>query len=192
MRIRYLITDPKHYPDSVSRFAVHLKRNALRGGATHLLYRDKTGSFSLRKALALKRVAENIGAVSVLSADPKRAKRFGFDAVHLTSRQFALIKSVKNGSLGCIVSCHTPKEVKRAFRLGADMVTFSPIFETPGKGAPKGIKSLRRVVLGSSKGVIALGGIVSRSHIEQIFKTRAIGFASIRYFVSTKRRFRKD
>lgn len=81
-----------------------------------------------------------------------------------------------------IISTHTQKEVLRAQMLGADALTYSPIFASPNKGEPKGVEDLRELLEICSIKVFALGGIVTQEHIAAIEETKAYGFASIRYF----------
>lgn len=83
-----------------------------------------------------------------------------------------------------IISCHTFEDIEKAINNQADAVTYSPIFETPNKGAPKGIEALKEVVdKYPNINIIALGGIINDKQIEEISKTKAYGIASIRYFV---------
>ena len=92
------------------------------------------------------------------------------------------IPLAKRKKLFVIVSTHNFYEIKLAKKFGADMVTYSPIFYTPNKGKPKGVKNLRKIIFKAKFPVIALGGIVKRDQIHQVKKTKSKGFASIRYF----------
>lgn len=69
-----------------------------------------------------------------------------------------------------------------AEEMGADAVTYSPIFFSPGKGEAKGLKDLEELAKNSKINIYALGGIIEEKHVEDIKKTKAYGFASIRYF----------
>jgi len=102
--------------------------------------------------------------------------------VHLTSTQFDKIEYAKSLGLEVIVSTHTHDEVLQAQDLGADAVTYSPIFSSPGKGEPKGVEDLKELLNKCSVKVFALGGIVDEKQVSEIEKTQAYGFASIRYF----------
>lgn len=74
-------------------------------------------------------------------------------------------------------SCHTLLEVKNA---RADFVTFGPVFESPGKGAPVGLDALRSACqLG--KPVYALGGI-DWENAAGCMQAGADGIAGIRLF----------
>jgi len=79
------------------------------------------------------------------------------------------------------VSAHSIEEAKKSASDGADFVTFGPIFDTPDKGKPKGLKELERVC--TSLGpfpVIALGGI-NAGNYQSVLQNGAQGFAAIRY-----------
>ena len=77
---------------------------------------------------------------------------------------------------------HNIEELKKAESLGADMATFSPIFQTPNKGLPVGLKLLESVISEVDIPVLALGGILTEAQIDACEKAGASGFASIRYF----------
>ena len=108
-----------------------------------------------------------------------------YDGVHLTSTQFDLIKKAKLNNLFTIISCHNESDIQKAYSLGANGVTYSPIFYKKDKGKPKGIENLKKVVKKFQKDdfiIIALGGIISDKEVKLIRSTDAKGFASIRYF----------
>jgi thiamine-phosphate pyrophosphorylase len=74
-------------------------------------------------------------------------------------------------------SCHTLDEVKAT---RADFVTLSPIFESPGKGEPIGLNTLRAASkLGPP--VYALGG-VTWENADSCIQAGAVGIAGIRLF----------
>ncbi len=85
-------------------------------------------------------------------------------------------------NLFVVVSTHTVEELKKAESLGADMATFSPIFDTPNKGVPIGLKALETAVSQVNIPVLALGGILTEEQIKACAIAGASGFASIRYF----------
>ena len=81
-----------------------------------------------------------------------------------------------------VASAHSLQELHTIKKLGGDMATFSPIFATPNKGMPKGVRALKKVVRRSRLPILALGGIIRKKEVAQISRTKAAGFASIRYF----------
>jgi thiamine-phosphate pyrophosphorylase len=78
------------------------------------------------------------------------------------------------------VSTHTFEQAALAANSGADYIFYGPIFETPGKGQPVGIESLKAVCdsLGSFP-VIGLGGI-DKDNSAEVRSAGASGFAAIR------------
>lgn len=177
--IAYAITDSTtlHFntlASDLERFSAH---------ASMIVYRDKE---NLQYAECSRRfVYEAKGhhfEKVLLHSDYRLAKALEADGVHLTSQQFSDIQNAKMLDLFVVVSTHSLSEAQKAEVLGADMITVSPVFETPGKGAPLGIEGLKKVILGVNIPVIALGGIVSKDHINICEDAGAKGFASIRYF----------
>lgn len=97
----------------------------------------------------------------------------GVDGVHLPA---AAPRQVLPGLL-VARSCHTLDEVATA---EADLVTFGPVFASPGKGEPRGLEALRAASkLG--KPLFALGG-VDWENAEDCIEAGAVGIAGIRMF----------
>jgi len=97
----------------------------------------------------------------------------GADGVHLPA------DAPQKTLPGLIVarSCHTLQEVMNA---RADLITFGPIFESPGKGPALGLDALRTACqLG--KPVFALGG-VNWENAGSCIQAGATGIAGIRLF----------
>lgn len=105
------------------------------------------------------------------------------DGVHLTSNSLEaqVIRRFFPPAFVIGVSAHTLSAAENAKRQGADFATFSPIFNSPGKGQPKGLSKLREVSE-KLKGfpIVALGGI-ERTNYKSVLKTGAAGFAAIRF-----------
>ena len=177
-KISYLITDSSIYSSHPTRFKVRLLWAVKRHDPTFILYREKK-SFSKSLALWIRR---RFGQKALLHTDIKLARRYRFFGVHLPSHLFGHIQRAKRSGLFTVVSTHTLQEIALASEMGADMVTFSPIFTTPNKGKPKGKRVLRKAVRKSKVPILALGGVVKKKHISHIARTKAAGFASIRYF----------
>ncbi len=176
---KYLITDPEYYTTSPVRFKKRLVRSIERHAPEMILFRQKIPTKYRALAKAAKSVARRYAKELYISGDTMMARRLGAH-VHFTSSQ--LSELARYPKRDAIVSTHTFSELRTAKKLRAMYATFSPIFTTPGKGAPKGVHALRKA-LRYHRGVIALGGIVSPRHIHQIKKARPAAFASIRYFV---------
>lgn len=167
--VSYLITDPTHYYSTFQK-------------ADFVCYRNKEKK-DIEGAKAFLKQARGEGIQTVfLSEHYLLAKELGFDGVHLNSHQYFFVPEAKRRGLKVIISCHTEAEIEEAIRKKVDFITYSPIFETPNKGIPKGIEDLKKMVLRYNIPIIALGGIVTSKQIEAVAQTGAAGFASIRYF----------
>jgi thiamine-phosphate pyrophosphorylase len=180
----YLITDPKYYGSDPFELRSSL-RNVLN---THhpdfVCYRDKESRDYARMARTFIQECREAGIAKVLlHTYVDLAHELGADGVHLSSAQFDAIARAKSLGLYVIISTHSLQEALRATRLGADAVTYSPIFSTPGKGTPKGLEDLKERVDKIGINIFALGGITSSEQVEAVARTGVYGFASIRYFL---------
>ena len=180
---RYLITDPRYYHD-LPTFEAYLRR-AFAKSPDLVCFRDKHTSDIVPYARHFLFVAKRAGIKNILiNSHIDLALSEGFSGVHLTSSQFDRITEAKSAGLFVIVSTHTIEEGKSAAAKGADAVTISPIFSSPGKGEPKGIDFLKTYLHEVRNiDVFALGGIVSDVQIALLEKSGVTGFASIRYFL---------
>jgi len=179
--IRYAISDPStlHFESLEEDLRRFLDR-----GATMILYRDKRNPRYEENAgrflETIRRVAPVVKAL--LHGDPKLAAGLGADGVHLPSSRLVEIEEACSLDLYTIASTHNQEEAFRAQDLGADAVTLSPLFPSPGKGPALGLESFQEIVKKLEIPVIALGGIIGEERILQAMNAGAAGFASIRYF----------
>ena len=107
----------------------------------------------------------------------------GADGVHLTANSLAAAVIRRDFPREFIigVSAHSPEKAALAKKQKADFITFSPIFDSPDKGAPKGLEKLREVCAKLAPfPVIALGG-VDETNYKKILECGAVGFAAIRF-----------
>ena len=178
--ISYAITDPTtldllHIESDIKRFSDKK--------ASMIVYRDKEQKTCTYDAEKFLDVARKYDFDKVLlHTDVALAIKLEADGIHLTSKQFNEIEEAKNEGLFVVISTHSIEEAKKAETLGADMVTYSPIFETPDKGEPVGLHMLSELTSAVKIPVIALGGIVTDEQAEACQMSGASGFASIRYF----------
>lgn len=180
---KYLITSKEFYTDTPANFRNILHKQFVKHAPTHALYRDKSNpNYDIQATHFVEVCREFKNIKSFIHRDVKLAKDLGASGVHLTSTQFDEIKKAKELGLEVIISTHTKDEVLKAQSLGADAITYSPIFASPGKGEPKGIEDLKEILNISEIKVFALGGIVSQKHVDRVQESGAYGFASIRYF----------
>lgn len=121
----------------------------------------------------------------LVNGRPDLALGAGLDGVHLPGSGLPVdvVRSLLGSEalIGC--STHHPDEVARAFELGADYVTFGPVYPTPSKqayGPPPGLEGLERAAAHGGP-VLALGGI-TMERIRECMGAGAYGIAGIRLF----------
>jgi len=176
--LTYAITDSTTLNfDTLVSDLVHFSHKA-----SMIVYRDKDTKDYAKNAKLFVSAAQNFDKV-LLHGDYVLAKQCRADGVHLTSLQFEHITKAKRLGLFVIVSTHSKEEAKKVEALGADIITFSPVFHTPNKGMSVGIEALEEVVCSVDIPVFALGGVLRQDQIDACAKVGAKGFASIRYFL---------
>ena len=181
--IRYAITDPHLYGRTPGEISAQVGRILEAGGVDMICLRDKSATDYEALARAFLALAPGFCETRfLLHTDAALAQRLGAFGVHLPSRALDAVAEAKSRGLWTVVSTHSLDEALRAQRLGADAVTFSPVFDSPGKGPAQGLEKLKEIKDKISIKLIALGGIVSRAQIEAVEAAGADGFASIRYF----------
>ncbi len=174
--VSYKITDPAYYSRKPTRFLVRLRRSR----PAHITsLRDKSNPRLQKLAKRFKTVP--ISTLKVLHADFFLARRLGFGAVHLAGSQLHLARRARSRGMVVLYSAHTPRDLKEARRQRVHLLTYSPVFHSPGKGEPIGLRALRRATR-RHKNIIALGGITSRKEIRRVLRAGALGYASIRGF----------
>ena len=180
---KYLITSREFYTDTPAVFRNILHEQFREHMPDYALYRDKSNSnYDIQAAHFIEVCSQFQNIKSFIHRDADMAKKLNAVGVHLTSTQFDKIEYAKSLGLEVIISTHTHDEVLKAQELGADAVTYSPIFSSPGKAEPKGIDDLKELLSKCYMKVFALGGIVMQEQVSKVEKTEAYGFASIRYF----------
>ncbi|MBL6970305.1 MAG: thiamine phosphate synthase [Campylobacterales bacterium] len=181
----YLITDPKYYTNNPIKFKEILENILIKHKPDMVCFRDKQSSNFEQLAKIFVDICKSNNIEKILINERyELAQSLGFDGVHLTSKQFDKIPMLKELGLFTIVSCHNDDELNLAKKYNANMLTYSPIFDTPNKGKAKGIEELMKVSQDYKLAIIALGGILHKSQIEQLSTTKVIGWASIRYFIN--------
>jgi len=177
--IAYAITAPSTL--NFHNLKADIKRFASK--ADMIVYRDKSTQLYIQNSKKFIKEAKKYSFSKILlHSNYSLAHSLNADGVHLTSTQFDEIEKAKSFGLFVIVSTHSLEEALKAQHFGADMITFSPLFATPNKGEPKGIKELNRVASNLSIPIIALGGIITDKHLALCQESKAEGFASIRWF----------
>ena len=180
---KYLITSREFYTDTPAVFRSIIHEQLQIHMPQYALYRDKSNPDYDIQAEYFTQVCSQFDDVkSFIHQKVDLAKQLNATGVHLTSKQFDKIQHAKELGLEVIISTHTHEEVLKAQELGADAVTYSPIFTSPGKGKAKGIDDLKELLNICDIKVFALGGVVDTEHISMLEEVGAYGFASIRYF----------
>jgi thiamine-phosphate pyrophosphorylase len=131
------------------------------------LYEVTTAILRRRSASSPSKILMNDRADVALAAHA--------DGVHLA----ASAPRMSHPGLLVARSCHTIEEAASA---KADLITFSPIFTSPGKGTPVGLEALAEACRACSAPVFALGG-VDASNAHQCMEAGAAGIAGIRLFL---------
>ena len=135
----------------------------------------------------LRAATSPLGVALVINDRLDLALALGADGVHLGRRSVAVAdaRALLGPTAWISVACHDVDDVQRAATEGADAMTLSPIFTSPGKGTPLGTTALRaaRSALSAFGGrplaLYALGG-VDRASAPSCFAAGADGVASIR------------
>jgi len=183
---KYLITSREFYTDTPAVFRSIIHEQLQIHMPEYALYRDKSNPDYDVQAEYFTQVCSQFENVkSFIHQKVDLAKELGATGVHLTSKQSKEIPHAKELGLEVIISTHTYDEVLNAQKLGADAVTYSPIFASPGKGKAKGLDDLKELLKRCDIKVFALGGIVDDTHVELVKKVQPYGFASIRYFYAS-------
>jgi thiamine-phosphate pyrophosphorylase len=181
---KYLITDPLFYTSTPEYFSENLYLVLKKHSPDFICLRDKqTDNYENLAQEFLHVAKQNLIKKAFLHTDFKLAKKLGFYGVHLPSHRFEDIKEAKELGLQVIASTHTLDEALHCEKLGADFITFSPIFYTPNKGEPKGLEKLKEINDKIEINCFALGGIIDEAQVHSCEKTGVYGFASIRYFL---------
>ncbi len=180
----YLITDPKYFSQNSTTFQETLQITLIKHQPDFALYRDKNNPTYAKMAEQFLSICSQFkNTRAMLHGDVALAGKLKADGVHLTSQQFGDIEKAKRLGLFVVISCHSEEEILDAVQKGADAVTYSPIFSTPGKGEPKGLEDLQHIVDKISLPIIALGGITTPEQVKAVEESGVYGFASIRYFI---------
>lgn len=116
-----------------------------------------------RALLALGARLREAGARLIVNDRLDLALALRAEGVHLGRRSVSVAdaRALLGPGVWICVACHDRDDALRAADAGADAVTLSPIFASPGKGRPLGLAALRAlsVALPPRLRILALGGI---------------------------------
>jgi thiamine-phosphate pyrophosphorylase len=163
----YLITDRKQVPGGDLCAAIE---SALRGGVRAVQVREKDLSTRELYELAAKvrELTRSYGAQLLINDRIDVAMAVAADGVHLgeSSMPVDRARSIVSDRFLIGVSCHGCENALKAQEMGADFITFSPVFFTPSKamyGEPVGLKRLSEAARLLRIPVFALGGITKET-----------------------------
>jgi thiamine-phosphate pyrophosphorylase len=180
---KYLITSKDFYTQDPEVFRKTLQAQLSKHLPDFALYRDKDNKNYKELAMIFLEVCSEFKNLKAfVHGDYKLAFTSHARGVHLTSNMFDDIAKAKALGLEVIISTHTHEEVFEAEKLGADYVTYSPIYFTPHKGEPKGLDDLKNLLKLTNIKIFALGGIIDQKQVSEIEKISPFGFASIRFY----------
>lgn len=141
----------------------------------------------LSACVRLRAATRAVGASFLVNDRVDLALALGTDGVHLGRRSVSIVdaRALLGASAFVSVACHSLDDVLAAGRAGANAAVLSPIFASPGKGAPLGPGALReaRCALDAAGlagvALLALGG-VDAARASACFDAGAAGVAAIR------------
>jgi thiamine-phosphate pyrophosphorylase len=184
--ISYLISDPSFYTSKVDTFSTKLESVYLinKNNITMACLRDKSfTNFDLLSKIFIK-TSHKFHIKSIIHSSIDIAYSLDAYGVHLSSSNISLTKEAKEKDLYTICSTHNIDEVYKAYELGADVITYSPIFCDKYTKA-KTIDGLKEILQENLPiKILALGGVISQEHIKLLSDIGVDGFASIRYFIN--------
>jgi len=192
-----LVTDPAFTDDRIA-LVVETVGRALAPGLFAVQLRDKSRPRASLEAFAerLREVTARCGTALVINGDARLAKAVGADGVHLGGLAGTVLEArrIVGEAAWISVAAHDDADVEAGRDAGADAILVSPIFATPGKGAPRGVAALRaaKAVVGdvragslSRVAIHALGGVEPAS-ARQCREAGADGVAVVRALLAAK------
>jgi thiamine-phosphate pyrophosphorylase len=162
-----LITDTAYTEAHIEGVVVRVGA-ALARGSFGVLLRDKQRSRAAVVGLAerLRAATASCGVSLIVHSDASLALAVNADGIHLGSdvpgggaRGLAEARhALPNAWIS--VAAHNDADVERAAAGGADAVLVSPVYDSPGKGPPRGAAALASArALGPGLAIYALGGV---------------------------------
>ena len=168
----YLITGRG---ETLGRNLEFVVEEALRGGVRAVQLRDKGASTKelYETAYELRRLTSRYGAKLFINDRADVALAVDADGVHIGSASLPLYKVRRLlGERKLIgVSCHNQTQAITAQEMGADFITFGPVYHTPSKaeyGEPVGLAKLATVAELLQIPVFALGGVKQENCAEAV------------------------
>jgi thiamine-phosphate pyrophosphorylase len=167
---------------------IEIAKEILKGGGRILQLRGKDIDSRNLLNIAIK-IKELIGdkAIFIINDRVDIAMVCNADGVHIGQEDIPLkeVKKIYNKIIG--VSTHSKEEALKAYKEGADYISFGPVFKTFTKKdalSPRGIYNLKEIKNIIPIPVIAIGGI-NENNIYEVLNTGVEGVAIISAIVDS-------
>jgi len=177
----YVIIDPQQ---TQGRDPLEVARQALRGGARILQWRDKTRDKGeqLPQARAIRELCRQYDALFIVNDHVDLALACATDGVHLGQKDLPIeaVRSWAPAGLLIGVSTNNAEEARQAEKDGAGYVAIGSIFPTGSKEVtrPASLERLREVKQAVSVPLVAIGGI-NEENVAQVLEAGADAVAVI-------------
>jgi thiamine-phosphate pyrophosphorylase len=174
----YVITSEDH---------IKVAREACRGGARVIQYRDKnsTRKEMLRIADRIRKITKEFKSIFIVNDFIDIAHKSGADGVHLGQDDVPIQRARKmtpdNFIIG--ISTHSLEQAINAEKAGADYIGIGPVFSTPTKEkySPIGLSIVEEVIRSVKIPVVAIGGL-DLGNIAELTKIGVENVAMVRAF----------
>jgi len=183
----YLITDREQ---ALGRNLEFVVEEALRGGvrAVQLREKDLSSKELYERAYDLRKLTSRYGAKLIINDRVDVALAVEADGVHVGAQSIPIykVRRLLGESRLIGVSCHNQVQAITAQDMGADFITFGPVYHTPSKAAygdPVGVEKLGQVCELLEIPVFALGG-VKAGNCGEVIDRGARGVAMISAVIS--------
>lgn len=157
-------------------------RMALEGGVTAVQLREKDLDSRNIYFLAseMRNMTNEYGALLIVNDRIDIAIAVNADGVHMGKNSMPIMEARRLLGRDKLIgfSAHNMQEAVGAEENGANYITLSPVFQSPGKGKPIGPEAIRIVREGLRIPVIALGGIKD-DNVLDVLNYKADGVAVV-------------
>lgn len=166
------------------RTIARVARQAARGGADMIQYRDKSSPTPslVRTAKRIRAAVKPYGSVFIVNDRPDVARAARADGVHVGrgDADCAVARALVGSDRIVGVSVSSAADARQARRDGADYVGAGPVFRTPVKKGKKPLGAAFLANIGSlGIPVMAIGGI-TRDNIDRLTRRGFVSVAVIR------------
>ncbi|MBN1695026.1 thiamine phosphate synthase [candidate division WOR-3 bacterium] len=174
----YVITSNDH---------IRIAREACRGGARVIQYRDKNSSKQemLKIADRIRKITKEYNSLFIVNDFIDIAHKSGADGVHLGQDDVPILSARETTPDDFIIgfSTHSLEQALTAEKEGADYIGIGPVFGTPTKEKynPIGLSIVEEVIRSVKIPVVAIGGL-DLDNIAELVKIGVQNVAMVRAF----------